>query len=84
MIGSVGNIQNLSIESALCSFNATNATGLLPGKEIQNECILFRPNTCPLKTEDHSGSDVAMQVKCEDPCPEVEMNRSSIWITHNG
>ena len=38
----------------------------------------------PSKSEEYTGDDVPTLVKSEDPCPEVEIDRSSIWITHDG
>ena len=77
-IASVGNC----ILSAQRSSNFAIATSLPSDEEIRDKSAPVPPNICPLKTEDYSGSDVATLVKCEDSCPEVD--RSSIWITHNG
>ena len=63
MIASVGN----SIQTQCSSI----ATSLPSDEEMQDKSAPVPPNTCPLKTEDHSDSDVATLVKREDPCPEV-------------
>ena len=55
-IASVGN----SIQSAQCS---SIATSLPSDEEIRDKSTPVPPNTCPLKTEDHSGSDVATLAK---------------------
>ena len=88
---SVGNIQNISIEHAQCSSGAAIATSLPSGEEsvteIEDEHTSALPNTCtyiPSKSEEYTGDDVPTLVKSEDPCPEVEIDRSSIWITHDG
>ena len=90
---SAGNIQNISIEHAQCSSSAAIATSLPSGEEsaavpeIKDECTSVLPNTSTyisLKSEDYTGSDVPTLVKSEDPCPEVEIDGSSIWVTHDG